>query len=334
MGILLRLYISKIISSMCVPTFFLISGYLLYYKQSSFNWIVFVRKLKRRFRSLVIPYFLWIFIYIFITVLLMLGGSDSFLSWINSVVNYIRENGFLHIFYDSLVIETDPNYLPIGWKQDHSTPILFTLWYIRDLIVAILFSPVLYFAIRLFKGYFVLIMGIAFIFNLWPYIPGFSSISIFFFSLGIYLSSHLKIMNLILKQLNWFIVVGGSLLSFVCLYLFYANSPYYTYFIHTYSVIGVFFAIYVGWCSFNMGARPISLLKNSAFFIYAAHMIFINRYCTLFVLTILPYNNTLFGILHYLLIPLAITLVCLCCFWLCHKFSPHILSLLNGGRIQ
>ena len=127
MGILLRLYISKIISSMCVPTFFLISGYLLYYKQPSFNLMEFGRKLKRRFRSLVIPYLLWILIYIFITALLMLGESESFLSWINSVVNYIRGHGFLHIFYDSLVIETDPSYLPIGWKQDHSTPILFTL---------------------------------------------------------------------------------------------------------------------------------------------------------------------------------------------------------------
>ena len=334
MGVLLRIYISNIVSSVCVPTFFLISGYLFYYKQSCFSWVVFGRKLKRRIYSLVIPYFLWILIFLFITFLLMSYGAISIHSWKESVTNYLIENGNLRGFYDSVIIGTDPTNLPIGWQQEHSAPILFTLWYLRDLIVAILISPVLYGAIRLFHGYFILLLGIAYIFNLWPYIHGVSIVSIFYFSIGIYLSLHLKTMDYLLKRLGWLIVIAGSILSVVCLYLYYVNSTYYIYLIHTFSIIGVFLAIYIGWLLINMGARPIRLLKNSAFFIYAAHMIYINRYCTHFVLKILPGNNPLCGLLQYLLIPFVIATTCLCCFWLCQKFFPRFLSLLNGGRIS
>ena len=98
---------------------------------------------------------------------MLLWGVESFKDWIDSVTDYFKEHGSLHTLYDSVIIGTDPANLPIGWQQEHSAPILFTLWYLRDLIVAILISPVLYGAIRLFNGYFILFLGIAYIFNLW-----------------------------------------------------------------------------------------------------------------------------------------------------------------------
>ena len=144
LGILLRIYISNIISSTCVPTFFLISGYLFYNKQTSFNLLVFKEKLKRRFHSLAIPYFLWIILFFIISALLMIPGANSFYEWKDSVAKYIIEHGYLRIFYDSNIIGTEPYNLPIGWEQDHSAPLLFTFWYLRDLIVTILVSPFLY----------------------------------------------------------------------------------------------------------------------------------------------------------------------------------------------
>ena len=332
LGILIRLYISNIISSTCVPTFFLISGYLFYNKQTSFNLLVFEEKLKRRFHSLVIPYFLWIILFFIISALLMIPGANSFYEWKDSVAKYIIEHGYLHIFYDSNIIGGEPYNLPIGWEQDHSAPLLFTFWYLRDLIVTILVSPFLYAFTRLFKGLFILLLGVAYIFNTWPCVHGFSIVSIFYFTLGIYLSSHPNIMNPILRRYNWTIIISGSALSLVSLYLYSVNSQYYNYIIHIFTIIGVFLVLYIGWFFINKGARPIKQLKNSAFFIYAAHMIYINRYCTLLMLKFMPWDNPLCGLLLYLLIPLVIAFVCLCIFNLSQKIFPRILSLLNGGR--
>lgn len=332
MGILFRIYISIIISSVCVPTFFLISGYLFYNNLTSFNWALFGKKLKRRFFSLVIPYFLWILLFLFISILLMIPGANSFQDWRDSLVSYIIEHGTIHIFYDYIIIRAEPYNLPIGWKQDDSAPLLFTFWYIRDLIVTILISPFIYGAIKLFKKYFIMLLAIAYIFNLWPYIHGFSIVSIFYFSLGIYLSSHPNTMNLIIKQYYWPIILFGSILSIICLYLFYANSLFFNFIMHIFTTLGVFITLYIGWTFANKGACPINILKNSAFFIYAIHMIYINRFCTLFILKILPWDNPLCDLLHYLAIPILIAFISLCIFYILHKFFPHFLSLFIGGR--
>lgn len=331
-GIILRIYISIIISSVCVPTFFLISGYLFYNNQTSFCWMLFCKKLKRRLFSLVIPYFLWILLLLFIIFLLMIPETNSFQDWRDSIVSYIIEHGNIHIFYDTIIIKGEPYNLPVGWEQDNSAPLLFTFWYIRDLILTILISPIIYGTIKLFKSYFIMLLAVSYILNLWPYIHGFSIVSIFYFTLGIYLSSHPNIMNLIIKRYKWPIILSGSILSIICLYLFSINSQYYNYMIHIFIILGVFITLYIGWTVVNKGVRPINLLKNSAFFIYAAHTIYINRFCTLFVLKILPWNNPLCDLLQYLSIPIIIAFVCLCIFYISQKLFPHFLSLFIGGR--
>ena len=50
---------SLVIPSFCVPTFFLISGYLFFYKLDSFKLSLYSNKLQKRFKSLFIPYVLF-----------------------------------------------------------------------------------------------------------------------------------------------------------------------------------------------------------------------------------------------------------------------------------
>lgn len=46
---------SLVIPSFCVPTFFLISGYLFFYKLESFDLSIYGNKLKKRIKSLLVP---------------------------------------------------------------------------------------------------------------------------------------------------------------------------------------------------------------------------------------------------------------------------------------
>lgn len=331
---LLRIYISRIISTTCVPFFFMISGYLFYQKQQIFNPIIFMNKLKRRLKTLILPYFLWIMLYFMITSLFMIRQSalTDFIDWYILVKKHFEGNGSLSIFWDCNIIDSHQNNLPIGYMQDNSTPLLFTLWYIRDLIVAILLSPILFEVLSFLKIYFILLLGIAYIFNLWPYIHGISIVSIFFFTCGIYLSSKISLIDLIINRYAKKILLIGFLLSMLSLYQYSTNSPYFIYFIHIFAIFGVFITIYIGWILINNGIKTIPFLKKSAFFIYAAHMVYVNRYCTLFVLEIIPWNNRLCGLIHYLIIPLVIALFCIIIIYILQKICPGILSLLNGGR--
>lgn len=331
---LLKIYISKIISTICVPSFFMISGYLFYQKQKIFNLIVFKNKLQRRIRTLFIPYIVWIMLYFIISNLLLIRQSaiTDFIDWYILVKNYFVNNGALRIFWDCNIIDNHQNNLPIGNIQDDSAPLLFTLWYIRDLIIVILLSPIVFKVLCFFNFYFILLLGIAYIFNLWPYIHGISIVSIFFFTLGIYLSSNINLIELIINRYAKRLLFIGFLLSMLSLYQYSTNSPFFIYFIHSFSILGVFITIYIGWILINRGIMPITILKKSAFFIYAAHMVYVNRYCTQLVLEILPWNNSLCGLIHYLIIPFVIALSCIIIIYILQRICPWALSLLNGGR--
>lgn len=333
--ILFRIYISKIISSACVPTFFMISGYLFYHKQENFSPFVFFNKLKRRLRTIVIPYFIWIMLYAIITILLIIRQSSytDFIDWYKLATNYFIENGSLRIFWDCNIIENHQNNIPIGCIQDNSAPLLFTLWYIRDLIIVILISPILYEVLKYFKIHFIFLLGIAYIFNLWPYIHGVSIVSIFFFTLGIYLSSNNNLMDCIINRYAKRCLFVGLILSLLSQYLHITNSRYFIYCIHIFTIFGVIIALYIGWLLIKIGIKPISYLKRSVFFIYAAHMVYLNRYCTLLVIKLFPYcNNSICGIIHYITIPFVIALSCLIIIYILQKLCPWLLSLLNGGR--
>ena len=54
----INVYFSGILTAVCVPFFFWISGLLFFYK-TDFSLPIYFKKLRRRFRSLFIPYILW-----------------------------------------------------------------------------------------------------------------------------------------------------------------------------------------------------------------------------------------------------------------------------------
>lgn len=62
------------------------------------------------------------------------------------------------------------------------------MWFIRDLMVVVLITPIIYYIIRKFKVWAILILCLCYVTGIWPYIHGFSITAVFFFSLGAYFS--------------------------------------------------------------------------------------------------------------------------------------------------
>ena len=110
-----------------VPTFLFISGYL-FFRSGTLSRDEYQRKIKRRMRSLVIPYFVWnvivlLFSFIYQSILAQRGyvfGS------VKPVFDYSIAD-FFHAF----------------WDIKSGAPICFQLWYVRDLIILSILSPLI-----------------------------------------------------------------------------------------------------------------------------------------------------------------------------------------------
>lgn len=153
------IFIYGFLDKTCVLVFFVISGYLFFYNTSNFDTEVYKRKIRNRIRSLLVPYVIANGLYI-IANLITRRHEDINVTWfINS---WVGLNGY----------PADP-----------------PLWYIRDLIVLVLFSYLFYRVILKFRLFVPLLLLVV-----WIAIPLLvdTNISIFrglvFFLLGAYIS--------------------------------------------------------------------------------------------------------------------------------------------------
>ena len=132
----LYIYVSEFLSHslprIAVPMFFFISGYYAFYKKDWSQRSIWTVELKKRVKTLLIPYLLWNSIYLVILLAktqvglrLGVGASDPF---------YITSFTQLLSYY---------------WGD----VIVYPLWYIRDLMVLCALGPILYQLLSWTRGY-------------------------------------------------------------------------------------------------------------------------------------------------------------------------------------
>jgi len=149
-------YVACIAADVAVPTFFLISGYLMFYRVERFDRATYAAKLRRRARSLLVPYMVWNLIAYF-----ALHSSYSLKSLLLSF-------SFCSLDAYGLNFPAD---LP--------------LWFVRDLMALSLASPLVWLAVRRW-GCALPLAALAFWWvgrgPIW--VIGFSSVAVGFYSLG------------------------------------------------------------------------------------------------------------------------------------------------------
>lgn len=69
-----RIFFSHVVSHPAVPVFFMISGFLFFYKIESYNWRMYFSKLRKRFRTVFIPYLIWNLIPILYIIMVKVGA--------------------------------------------------------------------------------------------------------------------------------------------------------------------------------------------------------------------------------------------------------------------
>lgn len=159
---------SYVIPCIAVPIFFIVSGYL-FFKEGTFNEKLYLTKIKKRFWSLLIPYVLWNTLCLLIFIFVRIPA--------------------LHGLFPNVSLEevTLPKVLSGYWAcEGNGFPFDFPLWYVRELILMVIISPLLYVVVKKMKVCFFIPIVICMFFSLCPKEFGFTLNACFFFSLGLY----------------------------------------------------------------------------------------------------------------------------------------------------
>jgi surface polysaccharide O-acyltransferase-like enzyme len=304
--------ISYGITRIAVPLFFIISGYLFFFTfKGNADFVV---KIKKRFHTLLIPYLFWVlFGIVFYYLLQSVPQTQGFFT------KKLIKDYSSYDFFEAIFLKIIP----------------YQFWFIRDLIVLTLLSPLLYFIIKKINFWFLLIVFPFWILTLDNIF--FTSESILFFCFGIYLSIHnpeivkkIFTKNIILSLIFCWIF----LLALKTFFQVENLSPIWIQIWHkTAILVGIFafwFLYDLLFKSSHVFINKFNFLFKFTFFIYAFHEP---------ILTIIKKGMFyIFGkeekmrILIYFISPIVTILICLIAGMVLRNLIPRVFKIITGNR--
>lgn len=313
-----RILFSKIICQICVPLFFFISGFLFFYK-STWGLSVYKKKIKKRLRTLLIPYLFWNLVALFYF-------------WI------ITQPFMRFCFPNGAEVKYVTPWIMNFWIASSSgtevtAPILGQFWFLRDLMIFVLLTPLMYYLVYRFRIYTLFVIVITWVFNIIPGLPHLSCGGLLFFSLGAYFSIHKKDFILVFSRISLFSFIAYPILATID--LLSIGTLYNTY-IHDIGILmGVIFAINFVVLLLNKGIINMKLsqiLASTSFFIYAFHEPVLLSYLRKLLYVIFkPTTNSMLIFLYFFSVIIVVILCCSILF-LIRKMFPRFTSLITGGR--
>lgn len=315
---------SEIISRVAVPLFFLLSGFLFFYKTVAFNGPTYREKIKKRIHTLLVPYLFWN-----VTVLGILFLSQAFLpdlmSGSKKLITDYTFSDWLWSFWN-----TDKINPPAGHTM-YAMPVCYQLWFIRDLMVVVLFSPLVYFFLKKLPLYTLAVLG-----GLWLWddgyfhITGLNITAFFFFSAGAYFSIH---RTNIVRKVEPFLSVSAVFYILLTLVDLYTREQMWNAYIHRIDIlVGIVLALAVTAHFIKKGKWKVNpFLSDSSFFIYAYHGMPLALVFKFFFKLLHPHTDGLM-LLLYVASPTLVILFGLYLYYLLKKYLPGLTALITGGR--
>ena len=169
--------LSTSLCSIAVPAFFLFSGYLFFRSPSAFTLQTYGEKLKRRTKSLLIPYLAWNLL--MLAALFLQQTLLPALSGHRTLVSDYTLTDWLYSFWNASAIEGGTG---------SPFPACPQFWFIRDLMVVIVCSPLVELWVRKLRLAGILLLVATFLTGFWPDWVGFGNRAFCFFTLGAYFS--------------------------------------------------------------------------------------------------------------------------------------------------
>lgn len=269
----IRLFFSVVIARSAVPIFFIISGYLLFLKVEEYNKIVYISKLRKRWHSLVIPYLSWIILFVLWTLMFKVGGILLHSKPWTGILEYFQEHSYLHMLWDSSVWGERVTWL--GIETHNSGPVLLPFWYMRDLIMMVVISPIIYWLIKEAKIIFLILLLAIYVFDIRvSWMSGTFTCASLFFSLGAYFAIKKQDFTDVLWKWKKIICPVAVVLMVSQTYTGSAMGDEISKMIHPWLVIFQSFTLILlasALCKYPKFYNINKKLARTSFFIYALH---------------------------------------------------------------
>lgn len=295
----------EVLGEFRVPTFFILSGYL-FFKNSEFNINTYILKIQSKKKSLLLPYIIW----------------STFA-------------GILHIIYD--IIKTGNSKLlnPLEFIKSffiytgntiHPFPINGPLWYVRDLMIIILFSPIIFKIITKIKiRHLIIIHLITFIIIPYAKIPFTLLLNgIIWFTVGAALSLNKKSISVLLNKYSFVFYVYPI---FVILNIMTRGEIIHEFIMQCTIILGIIFNAKFWWIILKKHCNINIKSASYVMFLYCSHFIvdYIKPLCT----NLLSINNL---IILYIIISGTTITICSLLFIFAKNNTKKIFNILVGSR--
>ncbi|OQX14317.1 MAG: hypothetical protein BWK76_14900 [Desulfobulbaceae bacterium A2] len=308
----IRVLISECLARTAVPVFFLLSGYL-FFINFQLSQQGYWDKLRSRCRSLLLPFLFWnVFV---LSVVLLAQALPTFTPYFPEGSALVENQGVFQ-YLDAL----------LGLTR---YPIAYHFWFVRDLMLLALLSPLLAVILRCAALPFFLVVYFCWVSGTWPLTTP-AAVGVFFFSAGAFCA----IRGQSLFALDRF----GPLALVLSLPILLAdvvwNTAWFNNYLHrTGMIVGVVAILY----STRLAVRHQGLqdmlvaLGGTSFFVYAAHEPLLGFVRTL-AYRYVPLDGPYTLLLLYLTIPLLVVATLVACYRLLSLCCPRALGLITGGR--
>ena len=308
-------FINAFLRGHSVPIFFFISGYV-FFLGRNLTPTSYWKKLKTRFFSLFLPYIIWNAIALLIAIFVSINLKRELSINIENIVScFWACNGEI-----------------IGLPNNLNLPINGPTWFLRDLMLVVIITPLLNVLLKGHKGVFcVAILFVLYLCYNWGIKVLYPATSLLFFSFGAYISLNNGIDTI--KKFGKISTYTYIVLGTICL-LFNDEIPnnYLNLLMGVKIFVGIFVAYNLSHWLLKTGCCKVNtFLASSSFFIYISHGIIYGYVLKLMFILVQP--ETTFGMFTvYIIACLLIIAVLLFVYYVIKRYIPSLTLILTGGR--
>ena len=320
-----------------VPLFFTISGYLFFQKLETWSWTVWKQKVRTRVRTLLVPYLIFNAICVISLLCLSLKAGHG-LSLEGAYEGRTPWIGWL--WYGVSYCQGWKNWLGMDMQLYYPQDV--PLWFIRDLMVMVVLSPVIHCLVRKGGAVYLGVVGLAYWLGILCCAPGLSTNALFFFSLGAFAAlRNIEPVEWSRKNIKWLLPI------FICLWIVASlivepgNAQPFENLMFTF---GIPVSVWVGAAVMEKRSEtgiPSSevwkAMTDAGFFIYCIHMVNFGRWNLL--AWVGKVGGLAFNLDHpvgaFLAYPSEILLIMgtgTLAYCLLRRYLPRLCNILMGGR--